>query len=409
MDALASASAVHPEDPHAASMLQILALDSLMPSLRLAHHYILTVAAQRYPAWLLGAHRFRDEVYLLFATLLEAHSLLRHDASFGEHFYGTHRAPTGSRVPSFGLQLFLLLAPSYLRAKIEAHLLNDEPEEAEAVAENDDIDDTPQAVNADRLRLENASATNSSSSSSAWHWSEAQQRIKTLLRHICRVGCALIDASNLWQLMLFLHGRSRHATLAQRLFGFTLRRRIAGALLVAASQGPRGSSANNGSSSSSSSSVEPMSDVVVGGGAGALPDTPRMRLLRRLAALAEAPLNHARQLLLLSVFSYRLLEWWHAPQHAPPPPPRLIPPPPPPPPRMQAAGARGFLAPPAPGLCGVCRMVPREPTVAPSGYVFCASCALGAARREAKCPVSGQMMKVEDLRRLYETSRPAAS
>ena len=61
------------------------------------------------------------------------------------------------------------------------------------------------------------------------------------------------------------------------------------------------------------------------------------------------------------------------------------------------------------GLCGVCRMVPREPTVAPSGYVFCASCALGAARREAKCPVSGQMMKVEDLRRLYETSRPAAS
>ena len=151
MDALASASAVHPEDPHAASMLQILALDSLMPSLRLAHHYILTVAAQRYPAWLLGAHRFRDEVYLLLATLLEAHSLLRHDASFGEHFYGTHRAPTGSRVPSFGLQLFLLLAPSYLRAKIEAHLLNDEPEEAEAVAENDDIDDTPQAVNADRL------------------------------------------------------------------------------------------------------------------------------------------------------------------------------------------------------------------------------------------------------------------
>ena len=77
--------------------------------------------------------------------------------------------------------------------------------------------------------------------------------------------------------------------------------------------------------------------------------------------------------------------------------------------RMQAAGALGFLAPPAPGLCGVCRMVPREPTVAPSGYVFCASCALGAARREAKCPVSGQMMKVEDLRRLYETSRPAAS
>ena len=115
MDALASAAAGahNPHgDPHAASILHVLALDSLMPSLRLAHHHVLTVAAQRHPGWLLRAHRFRDEVYLLLAALLETHSLGRHGASFGEHFYGVQRAPTGKQPPRLLAELLVLLLPA---------------------------------------------------------------------------------------------------------------------------------------------------------------------------------------------------------------------------------------------------------------------------------------------------------
>ena len=65
--------------PHA---FEILAERSLMPSFREAVLYALTVGAQRHPRYLLGVHRFREEVYLALAALLEADSLARHSASF---------------------------------------------------------------------------------------------------------------------------------------------------------------------------------------------------------------------------------------------------------------------------------------------------------------------------------------
>ena len=85
--AAAGAASTDPDDPHAASVLHVLALDSLMPSLRLAFNHVLTVAAQRHPRWLLRAHRWRDELYLVLSALIEAHSLRRNRASFCEHFY----------------------------------------------------------------------------------------------------------------------------------------------------------------------------------------------------------------------------------------------------------------------------------------------------------------------------------
>ena len=198
----------------------------------------------------------------------------------------------------------------------------------------------------------------------------ARQLAARLLRSFCHAAIALLDGANLAQLLLFLHGQARHATLAQRLLDFTLRR-------------ARPTLPPPPVSAASPPSSQPV--------------------LSRLLTLAEAPLQHARQLLLLSVFSFRLLEWWHAPQHAAPPPPRLIPPPPPPPPPLSS------VAPLVPGVCGACRMLPRDPTAAPSGYVFCASCAKMAATRDGRCPVTGMPMRADTLRRIYETSAPPAT
>jgi hypothetical protein len=108
------------------------------------------------------------------------------------------------------------------------------------------------------------------------------------------------------------------------------------------------------------------------------------------------------QLLLLSLFGYRLAERGHAPQHAPQPLPPLVPPPPLPPPLPEASPALAH----APGVCRVCGMVPHEPTASPSGYVLCARCVVPAVEKHGRCPLAQTPATPPELLRLYETSRP---
>jgi peroxin-12 len=117
--------------------------------------------------------------------------------------------------------------------------------------------------------------------------------------------------------------------------------------------------------------------------------------------MLELPLQHARQLLLLSAFGYRLLAWLHAPQNTPPLAAPLVPPAPPPPPLAPGKTA------PITGACAQCSLSPIEqPTVAPSGFVFCGRCITAAVRRDGRCPVTGMLAGLPELLRLYETSRP---
>ena len=104
-----------------ASGISVLAIESLMPSLRAACHYVLTVAAQRYPALLLRLHAAREEVYLLLASVLEAHSLLRHRASFAEYFYGMQRFADGAppTLRSSAAQWMALVLTNYVRIKVD--------------------------------------------------------------------------------------------------------------------------------------------------------------------------------------------------------------------------------------------------------------------------------------------------
>ena len=383
--------------PGSASVVEVLAQERLEPSLRRALLYVLTVAAQRYPRWLLRAHRWRDELCLAVMAALEAHSLARHRASFGEQFYGLCREPDSAPLPGAAAarrralaQVLLLLLPDYLRDKVAGlGLAEEQPSAAPHPA-----------------ALPDGSLPDGVDVVAPPPPSEAELRAarrRTFLRLLWRAGSAAVDGANLLQLLLFMFGRSRHATLAQRLLGLTLRRVTAADLAAAAA---------------------PMAAAPA-----PAPKTAAAVLVaawRRLLALLELPLSHARQLLLLSVFGYQFVEWWHRPDHAPLPPPALIPPPPPPPPLLsdlaaddgkgvapphwRAAAASGqphvpgLRPPPEPGLCGVCRMAPREPTAAPSGFVFCASCARDAVARDGRCPLSGMPMELAQLRRLYETS-----
>merc|ERR1740139_368861 len=300
-----------PMDPESSpSAFEVLAGQRLMPSLRLALHYVLAVGAQRYPHSLLRLHNHREEVTLALTALLEGNSLASHNASFGEHFYNLCRRPAESN--QVGLSdaeatrwrqraaLILLLLPMYARTRLESMIEPDPPEE-----------DAADGVASARVRPP----------------SSRRQQVLWLL---WRALWAATDGACLLQLLSFLYGHSPYPSLQHRFLGLLLQR-----------QSPSPPAAT----------------------AGPQPTTTRWQ---QLASVLQLPLRHAQHLLLISVFGFRLLEHWHAPQHSsasqrsvPVPPPPLLPPLP-----------VGLSAWPHSSVCPMCRMTPQDPTASPSGFVF---------------------------------------
>ncbi|KAG6006170.1 hypothetical protein E4U21_007280 [Claviceps maximensis] len=91
-------------DDNKPSLFEVLSeqqLNSLLPpTLR----YLLTVATQRHPRYLLRILNSFDELYALFMLAVERHYLRTRGASFTEHFYGLKREKAlGSEIPRASL------------------------------------------------------------------------------------------------------------------------------------------------------------------------------------------------------------------------------------------------------------------------------------------------------------------
>ena len=246
-----------------------------MPSLRLALHYVLAVGAQRYPHLLLRLHSHREEVTLALTALLEANSLASHNASFGEHFYNLCRRP--AETSSAGASdaeaarwqrragLILLLLPMYARTRLES-ILEPEPPEEEGPREE--------------------GAAGGGASAQVRPPRSRRQQVLWLL---WRLLWAATDGACLVQLLSFLYGHSPYPSLQHRVLGVRLQRE--GLSPPAASAAPQHASSSRG---------------------------------QRLASVLALPLRHAQQLLLISVFGFRLLEHWHANPHPHPNPSPIL-------------------------------------------------------------------------------------
>ena len=316
-----------------------------MPSLRLALHYVLAVGAQRYPHLLLRLHNYREEVTLALSALLEGNALASHNASFGEQFYNLTRRPAESNTTGVSD------AETNRWRKRAALVLLLLPMYARTRIESMIEPDTPDEDAVDgvvsaRVRLP----------------SSRRQQVLWLL---WRALWAATDGACLLQLLSFLYGHSPYPSLQHRVLGLLLQRQ----------------------------SMSPPTAT-----AGPKPTTR----WEQLASVLQLPLRHAQHLLLISVFGFRLLEHWHAPNSSgsqrfvPVPQPPLLPPLP-----------FGRSAWPHSSVCPTCRMAPQDPTASPSGFVFCAKCIYPAVSQTGRCPATHQPLRVAELRRLYETSRPA--
>ncbi|KAK0750944.1 Pex12 amino terminal region-domain-containing protein [Schizothecium vesticola] len=85
------AAATSPIDTSKPSLFELLSEQQLSALLPPTLRYLLTVLVHRYPRHLLRALNSFDELYALFALLVERHYLLTRAGSFTEHFYGLKR------------------------------------------------------------------------------------------------------------------------------------------------------------------------------------------------------------------------------------------------------------------------------------------------------------------------------
>jgi hypothetical protein len=72
------------------SFFEVIAQDRMIPGLKLASRYILSIFAQRYFG-VLRVLKFHDELFLGLQLIVENHFLENYDATFSEHLYGLMR------------------------------------------------------------------------------------------------------------------------------------------------------------------------------------------------------------------------------------------------------------------------------------------------------------------------------
>ncbi|GFR43499.1 hypothetical protein Agub_g4601, partial [Astrephomene gubernaculifera] len=71
---------------------EVIAADRLVPSLKAAVVYALSVFSQRHP-WVHRLLNYDDEVFALLTLFLDGHSLLASDSTFADSLYGLKRKP----------------------------------------------------------------------------------------------------------------------------------------------------------------------------------------------------------------------------------------------------------------------------------------------------------------------------
>eukprot|EP00434_Breviolum_minutum_P025571 symbB.v1.2.022594.t1/scaffold2013.1/size94568/3 len=106
------------------------------------------------------------------------------------------------------------------------------------------------------------------------------------------------------------------------------------------------------------------------------------------------------------VYVLQFLQWWYQREHLLQPlRPRKPPPPPPqrfPYPETGAAGARLVVLPEDRTICPLCHRPRQNPAMSCGGYAFCYTCLVPHVQNFGHCPVSGQRMMLEEIRRLRD-------
>lgn len=108
-----------------------------------------------------------------------------------------------------------------------------------------------------------------------------------------------------------------------------------------------------------------------------------------------------------TVYVLQFLQWWYQREHllqpgrpkaAPPPPPRRFPYPD----STTSTGQRLVVLPEDATICPLCHRQRQNPAMSCGGYAFCYTCLVPHVREFGHCPITGQRMRLEEIRRIRD-------
>jgi len=346
------------------TFFELVAKDQLLDALRPAVQFVVGVFADQAPPRTLRVLAHWETIYHVLLTTLEWYHLTVHGASFAEHFYGLQRQ---KHVPSHSLNILERVELERQRRKSPKLSLKHRILSLIIVVL------LPWVKLKCDTYFRHAESLVSSARSS-------QQKCALVLYpwiHACS------HATKLGYSLLYLLGRTDVWSPSLHVLGLRMTRHF--------------------------------------------PEHPSLaqQPQTKLARLWEVVSSAGTASLWGSVYLLQFAQWWYQREHLLQPyQQRKVPPPPPEKPPYQAIlhsvrtksndlgdgkRMRLVLLPQDPTICALCHRTRRNPAMSSSGYVFCYPCLVLHVRECGHCPVTGQDMGVEQIRRIRDSSDDSQS
>ncbi|TPX42552.1 hypothetical protein SeLEV6574_g05535 [Synchytrium endobioticum] len=360
-------------DLYRPSYFELVNQDKMTDMLRPALRYVLTVYAQRYPRYLLRMVNHHDELYALLMLIVENHYLREWGASFAENFYGLKRVPARTAFRGRGAleglseyhiysSLLFMVGLPYIKGKLDqcyealsggpgGHLFGNVFE--------DDEESTPQTP---REFMPN-------------FLKKAKQAFRTTYPYTDGVYNAVLFAYQL----AYMFNRTDYFSPWLHLCRVQVRR-----------MSPRDFKAH---AEKEDLARKALSSALSSG-------SPRQLAKYIFTLTITRGFDFLKYLLPMSVFFFKFLEWWYhsgfhkqASAQPIPPPPDSVPP-----------HSEGLSIPSDNSTCPLCQKKRTNPTMIPSGFVFCYPCIFRYVEDNQRCPVTFMGTVTEQLRKVYAVS-----
>lgn len=128
-------------------------------------------------------------------------------------------------------------------------------------------------------------------------------------------------------------------------------------------------------------------------------DPSPIRAFWKIVDIGGMVIDFSKYLLPLAVFFFKFLEWWYADSNKGAVTTQEPLPPPPEPPKVIVGGV---TLPEDRTLCPICNKPRVNPTMLPSGFVFCYTCIHPYVQEHGCCPITRMPTQIERLRRVFD-------
>jgi len=353
---------------------ELYAMDRLLPMLRPALKHVIAVIAERHTA-LIPLFNQADNVIAGLLALIDLHHLNSFGATFAEHFYGLQRAY------QFGRRSDVLPRSAVLSSlffSVLMPILKERLDDAYDAA----TDNTAGAALRAQLRERAARDREPEEQADGVQRKIDQMRaaLKKLFLRTYPILHAVWETAKLIYTLRYVFGRSPHYSFLLHIQGLVLQRTMP-------------------------SDTEGPTDLMrrIDAEISMQRASPLARARVTAASALAFGVESAKYGLLVSVFGFRFLDWWHTNDTSATD--STSTPVVPAPPGYPTIHSEGCKLPQDRTLCPLCKSKRLNPTITPSGFMFCLACIFGYVEENGRCPVTFTPTTTNSLRKIFETDR----